>query len=115
MDADTLRQTANSLARAAGVITEEALQVDTDLKALGDELSVLKRAADICRRMARRKEAQRAMDDPRQPFCLACALRADVPGNGWTCSAKMDTKEAVAKRRCSGYKPLITTEAGGAS
>lgn len=74
------RQTANNLAKLAAVLTEEAFASGQDLTSLSGDLNILKAAADLSRRVARRQEARAAQSDGSAPFCMGCQHRKDVAG-----------------------------------
>jgi hypothetical protein len=97
-----LRQTANDIARAAGTLTMQAFDAGGDMAQLQADLATLKGSADICRRMARRIEAQAAQLDDKAPLCLGCHHRLDSPGSP-TCEIGLDTDEATKRRTCPHY------------
>jgi hypothetical protein len=104
LDAKGLRQVSNQIGQVAGELTQQSFDAGRDMDRLQLELATLRGAADICRNLARRQEAQAAQLDETAPLCLGCAHRTDAPG-GLGCSLGIDTKEAVAKRKCGRYSP----------
>lgn len=107
MDGLALRQLANGLGKAAGLMTARAVESGVDLKVLTERLGPMLATAEACRRMAREIEAEAAMADPNAPLCLSCRLRGDS-GAGLQCGAGLDTKEAAAKRHCASYQAVVT-------
>jgi hypothetical protein len=103
VDATELRKTANDVGRAAAHLTERSFADGRAFEALTADLSTLREAADICRRLARREEAQKATGDPKAPLCLGCKHRMDSP-SALACGLAMDTKAAAAKGNCNRYE-----------
>lgn len=103
METGELRQTANSLGRVAGLLAEESVNGGHELERLTGDLGTLRAAAEICRGLARTREARAAQLDDTMPLCLGCRHRRDSPG-GMSCRQGYDTREAIITRQCNRYE-----------
>lgn len=78
---------------------QDAIAEGGDLEAAMKEAKQCDAVAD----RARRLEANAAQADSTAPLCKGCTHRTDTPA-GFGCAQGHDTKEAVARRSCKGYK-----------